>query len=129
MKTKRVFVLATVAVAACEWPTKVCGCTPPYEDYTVSGTITLSSGSPLLGASIAASTTGTSCANVQPPYSFSPFGTATSASDGSFSITGRQFGDICMRLVVKRASAPDSVVQTIDFKAANRRQTVSIRYP
>jgi hypothetical protein len=129
MRIKRFITTACAAMVACEWPTPVCACTPPYADYTLDGTVTSASGAPVSGASIAASVTGTSCAKVPSPYTFSPFGNATSAGDGSFSLTNRQFGDICMRVVVRHASTPDSVVQSLDFGPTGRRQSVSLRLP
>jgi hypothetical protein len=129
MRVQRFVVLVCVAAAACNWPTTVCGCTRPDVAYRVEGTVSLTSGAPVAGASLTASAVGTSCAAFQPPYSFSPFGTTTSASDGSFAITGMQYGDICVRLVARRPAVADSIVELIDLTPGRRTQSVSMRFP
>ena len=124
------FVVLVCGAAACDWPLTVCGgCTPPYADYRVEGTVRLASGAPVAGASLTASAVGTSCAAFQPPYSFSPFGTTTTASDGSFAITGKEFGNICVRLVARRAAVADSIVEVIDLTPDRRTLSVSMRFP
>lgn len=121
-------VLGCGAVTACDWPT--CCAVPKEVDYRVSGTVSLASGAPVAGASLVASVAPTSCATFQaPPYSFAPFGTATSASDGSFAITAPQFGNICVRLVVRHPAVADSVVAAIDLEQGRRTQSVSMRFP
>ncbi len=126
---QRFVVSVCVAAAACNWPTTACGCTRPDVAYRVEGTVSLPSGAPVAGASLTASAVGTSCAAFQPPYSFSPFGTTTSASDGSFAITGKEYGDICVRLVARRPAVADSLVEMIDLTPGRRSQSVSMRFP
>lgn len=128
MRVKWFVVLGCGAVTACDWPT--CCAMPPLVDYRVSGTVSLASGAPVAGASLVASVAPTACASFQaPPYSFAPFGTTTSALDGSFAITARQFGSICVRLVVRHPAVADSVVAAIDLEDGRRTQSVSMRFP
>ena len=129
MRVRWYVLMACAVVAACEWPTPVCACTPPYAEYRVSGTVSLASGAPVAGASVVATFAGSSCASVRPPLTFEPFGSKTSASDGSFAMAISQFGDLCVRLVARRPAAADSIVETIDLTQQRRTQTVSMRFP
>jgi hypothetical protein len=129
MRVQRFVVLVCVAAAACNWPTTVCGCTRPDVAYRVEGTVSLTSGAPVAGASLVASVAGASCAAVRPPVVFEPFGATTSASDGSFAITGKEYGDICVRVVARRPTVADSIVELIDLTPGRRTQSVSMRFP
>jgi hypothetical protein len=129
MRLKRAIMLACVGVVACDWPGVVCGCVRPDVDYTMRGFVQTASGQPVSGASIAASTIPTTCATVASPYTFSPLPSTTSGSDGAFTVTFREFGNICLRLTVKRPVEADSVVVKLDLSPSRLSATETIRFP
>ena len=121
--------LTVTALVACDWPTTVCGCTPPKVVYTVNGTVMLASSVPLSGATVAASRATTTCDKVVPSYTFVPYPMTTSHGDGRFVLSISDFGPTCVRLVARHPASMDSVRTDLGFGEAGSSQTLTIRFP